>query len=213
MAANQPRVWNSLATVMPLDPPDFLTRGPDFLQDAINDLREFCIEGQIYSVVQSGVTTPQLVRTPQGRLLKLPKGSGGTTARVFPFQLIDATTVMDGTQIRVRYGLVNDGTTGDDWLPDGMVIGDDPPLIIPVSASGTIYLHIVTDAATLEVTDITIETDTTTPAGTANDGYKELGSFIIDTVPDPDVITSIAQAVQTSLGYVNANGAHVYWQI
>ncbi len=71
----------------------------------------------------------------------------------------------------------------------------------------------MTDSGTLEVTDITIETDATTPASTANDAYKELGSFIIDTVPDPDVISSIAQAVQTSLGYVNANGAHVYWQI
>ncbi len=61
----------------------------------------------------------------------------------------------------------------------------------------------------MEVTAVTIETDDATPAPTANDAYKELGSFTIDT----DVVTNIAQAVQTSLGYANANGIHTYWQI
>jgi hypothetical protein len=176
---------------------------------------QYAISAHISQVIikyyPSGSTatpTVTLKPTASGTTLEMTlRGGGGASA--YPFQLIDASNPTDGAQIRVRYGTVFDLST--EWIPDGMVAGDSPPCILPVTADGVVWLHVETDPTSLAVVGVEVDNGATMPSSTATDSYKGIGTYTYDS--GTDTVASIAQSVRTSLGYLNANSDHVYWEV
>ena len=84
---------------------------------------------------------PTTEESPQEALPDWPEPLSATTEeadRLLPFQVLK----LDDTTVRVV------GSTIDGQLPDGFVVGDDPPFELAVSGNGYVYAKITYSTST-----------------------------------------------------------------
>ena len=148
-----------------------------------NWVLEQCRSAFVESVV-GGTWT----RGPGGTALFV--ASGGAAPPTHPFKLLKAS-VGGVKKIRVIYGTL----AGE--MPSGFSVGDDPPYLLTVTATGLVYAILTIDGATGVVNSRTLGNGASLPADDDTTFHLELGSYAID----GDLVT-IAQAVSGSLAFV-----------
>jgi hypothetical protein len=94
----------------------------------------------------------------------------------------------DAGAIRVYYGMLNQ------FVPQGMYIGDDPPFTLPALLSAYVYLEFDYDDNTGVISNVQINQGSSVPASTDTHLYKSLGSY-------SDSGNNIANVVMTSLWF------------
>lgn len=148
--------------------------------------------------VGSGASfAPMVDSVPKSRIPRRGLLSTGGSS-LFPFALIP-----QGVQLQVYYGSV-DGTP-----PDGMVAGT-PYLIDPCGGSaGTadVYVHVVFDATTNQISSQVIEFGASVPSNTAIDKYFWIGGVKFTTGSGYSVINQeISESIYTDPAYYISDG-------
>ena len=131
-----------------------------------------------------------------GSTIITPKKQRNVTRRTHPFQLVNTTNDVDGTQVFIRPGMIS-SPYGWSNPPTGMDIITGQTVAI----TETCYVFLkfeITSTETPTIDDITIETDATVPTDTGTIAYLVIGYVERDTGP-PATITSIFQNVETNL--------------
>ncbi len=155
--------------------PDRLKRGPSWLREAINDIRDFAVAS----------------RPIRGRNTSIQEGADGTSINVTlsdgvtpaaleprPFHLSKVT--IDGLiWTRIRLGMVNNEIPTVVSAPDGMNVGDFPPCLIPLrSGHGYIWLKVTVDnSVDRAVQTVSIANGLSLPADTSNNFYLAIGTY------------------------------------
>lgn len=158
-----------MTTGLQSEPPK-LTRGPRFLRDWSAMLADWCKTTQPLP----GIGT-SLNETPAGRVINArgKAGTGGSASAV-PFEVINAT---EGAtkQVRIRLGILK--SDGEAWLPTGMFLGDEPPLIMATTGTaGYVYLIVTVDGDG-DTTGVSIGVGITQPADSTTAGHLTLGTY------------------------------------
>lgn len=133
-----------------------------------------------------------MTQTPNGRVLNATGGgtSGGASARIYSFQVLDASTEST-KKVRIRLGTVK--SDGALWIPTGMFPGDTPPLIMDaVGTDGVVALKMTVDANG-DTTAAEIYVGATQPADSSTVGYWLLGTYGTDTEGNFSVVSANAE--------------------
>ncbi len=122
-------------------------------------------------------------RTSAGTTIDAVTASTATVIQV-PFQLVDATAFEDSayvTQVRIIFGTLQDTSSGGtSWIPTGMTEGDNPPYIIEVTGSGSVWLDVTFNTSTGNVTSVAIDFGETQPSNSSGHSYFSLGTYQVN---------------------------------
>lgn len=115
-------------------------------------------------------------------LLPVNLGAGASQSSDFPFKMTGYIDGDDQGWLRLAYGEAN-GTPLSDFSGDKMSPGDDP-LEMKADDNGIVYVHVVLDPETKDVTEVTpgmaADQDSIGADDTETDFYVIIGPFVID---------------------------------